>query len=350
MTTPRVWFNKTFSNVYNVLRLLRDPQAPVRPQLFCTHINPEFVGFEVSHAAALEPASLSEDDYVDWCLETCKRERIDVFVPGRSAIAIAERREEFEHKGVRLLLAASADNMRLFEDKPRFCRELDPGVAVVPRFEVVNTAEEFSAACARLRGEGVCVCFKPGRSTGGLGFRILDDERTDVQNLFGGEPIRITTALATSILAAQPRFRDLLVMEYLDGAEYSIDCLARCGQLLRAVARRKPVRLGGAQLIDDRPDLLAIAERLTAAYRLDSLFNVQVRDGAGMPKLLEINARMSGGIYFACLSGVNLPAWAVALACGAAAEDDMPTPRLGFKVSQQFHEFPMRRALAEDAA
>ena len=349
MLEPRVWFNRTFSSVYNVIRLLRDPQAPVRAHVFCTHLNPDFVGFEVSDSAALEPAALSESDYVDWCLETCKRRDVEVLVPGRAAIAIAARREEFERLGIRLLLAASADAMELFEDKPRFGRELSPVVAVVPRFEVVNTAAEFTAACARLQADGLPVCFKPGRSVGALGFRILDDERTDLQNLLGGEQIRITTAMATSILAAQPEFRDLLVMEYLDGAEYSIDCLARRGRLLRAVARRKPVRLGGSQLIEDRPDLLSLAERMTASYELDSLFNIQVRDGAGVPKVLEINARMSGGIYFACLSGVNFPAWAVALALDAAREEDVPEPRLGLRVGQQFNEFTMRHAFAEDA-
>ncbi|RYD84743.1 MAG: ATP-grasp domain-containing protein [Verrucomicrobiaceae bacterium] len=348
MTEPRVWFNKTFSSVYNAIRLLRAADAPVKAHVHTTHINPDFVGFEVSHSRALEPVGLSEEDYVGWCLETCERERIDVFIPGRAVIPIAENRAAFESKGIRLLIAASPEMMTLFEDKARFYRELDPAVAVPARFITVNTADQFSQACEQFRNERVTACFKPSRSVGALGFRILDDSRGDLQNLMGGEPIRITTSLATSILASQPEFRDLLVMEYLDGPEYSIDCVASQGRLLRAVARRKPVRLGGSQLLEDRPELLAMAERLTRAYGLDSLFNIQVRYLGDIPKILEINARMSGGIYFACLSGLNLPAWAVALACNAVKEDELPQPRLGIQVSQQYQEFLVQHAVLEE--
>lgn len=343
MTEPRVWFNKTFSGVHNVIRLLRDPAGPIRPHVLCTHTNPEFVGFEASDHCGLEPLGLTEEAYVDWCLERCARDRIDVFIPGRQALAIARRRSEFETRGVRLLLAASPEAMDHFEDKPRFYRDLDPAVALVPRSICVNTAGEFAAACATIRAEGHAVCFKPGRSTGGMGFRILDDAKTDLDNMLNGESVRITTELATTIFAKKERFRDVLVMEYLDGAEYSLDCLAREGRLLRAVARRKPVRGGGSQLLEDLPELTALAERITAAFRLSDLFNIQVRFAGTVPKLLEINARMSGGIYFACLSGLNLPAWAVALACGAAREEDLPRPRYGQRVSQQYREFTLEQ-------
>jgi biotin carboxylase len=87
------------------------------------------------------------------------------------------------------------------------------------------------------------------------------------------------------------------------------------------------------------PELVALAERLTASYALDSLFNIQVRYAGSTPKLLEINARMSGGVYFACLSGLNLPAWAIAIALGDRHPDELPVPRSGISVHQQFHEF-----------
>ena len=335
----RVWFNKTFSSIYNVIRLLRRDDAPGAFHVVCTHTNAEFVGFRPSHESEVEPNDLSEEAYVEYCLAFCERHGIDVFVPGKSKLAIAEARAAFEQKGTRLLLAAEPAAMRHFEDKAAFYAGLDPALAAAPRFIKVNTVGEFVAACESLRAEGFKVCFKPSCSTGGLGFRILDDQRNELRNLFGGEVIRMTTALAAHILAQESRFRDLLVMEYLDGAEYSIDCLATNGRLLRAIPRRKPVRLGGTQLLEDNADLVALAARLTSAFQLNSVFNIQVRYASGVPKLLEINARTSGGIYFACLSGVNLPAWAIALACGDANECDIPEPRVGLAVHQQYHEF-----------
>ena len=347
MVKRRVWFNKSFSNVYNVIRLLQRADTPVAFQVVCSHTNAEFVGFHPSLESEIEPRGLGEEAYVEYCLAFCERRDIDVFVPGKSKLAIAESRAAFEQKGVLLLLAGEPSSMRLLEDKAAFYAGLDPALAAAPRFIKVNTADEFVAACETLRSEGHQICFKPSCSTGGLGFRILDDHRSEIRNLFGGDTIRTTTAGAAQILAQEPRFRDVLVMEYLGGAEHSIDCIATHGRLLRAVPRRKPVCLGGAQLLEDKPELVALAERLTSAYRLDSIFNIQVRFSGSVPKVLEINARMSGGVYFACLSGVNLPAWAIALACGDASEDDIPEPRLGLTVHQQYHEFVFREPLPE---
>lgn len=342
----RVWFNKSFSSIYNVIRLLRRADAPGAFHVVCTHTNAEFVGFQPSDESEVEPTGLSEETYVEYCLAFCAQRGIEVFVPGKSRLAIAEARAAFEERGIRVLLTAEPAAMRLFEDKAAFYAGLDPAVAAAPRSIKVNTADEFLAACEVLRAEGHKVCIKPSSSTGGLGFRILDDHRTELRNLFSGETTRLTTALAAQILAQEERFRDLLVMEYLDGAEYSIDCLAAKGRLIRAIPRRKPVRLGGTQLLEDNAELIAIAERLTSASRLDSIYNIQIRYAGGVPKLLEINARMSGGVYFACLSGVNLPAWAIALASGDASESDIPQPRFGLAVHQQYHEFIFEKELA----
>jgi carbamoylphosphate synthase large subunit len=53
---------------------------------------------------------------------------------------------------------------------------------------------------------------------------------------------------------------------------------------------------------------------------LDYIFNIQVKFNQGLPKLLEINPRMSGGLYFSCLSGVNFPYLAVRLLLGENVE------------------------------
>lgn len=342
MTVVRVWFNKTFSSVYNVARLLGAAEEPSRFHVLCSHTNGEFVGLQAGDESFLEPVEIDRDSYVSLCLELCVRHGVDVFVPGRALYEIACRRDEFEAMGVRLLVAAAPEYLVLFEDKRRFYEELATDTAIPPRCICVNTVAEFSAAVDTLRSEGSQVCFKPSRSTGGLGFRILDDRRSDVQNLLSGESVRLTRHLAETVLRQVGTFRDLLVMEYLPGAEYSVDCIAEQGRLFRAVARRKPTRTGGAQFLEKNDELVALAERLTEAYGLSGIFNVQVRYNGSMPKVLEINARMAGGIYFSCLSGLNFPAWGVGLAAGVADVRRMPEPRFGLHVHQQNHEFVFR--------
>ena len=339
MKPLRVWFNKTFSSTFNVIRLLAASTLPHRFHVLCSHTNPEFVGFEPAAECFVEPSGLGTEDYLRYCLEFCESNAVEVFVPGRSRISLTSSRAEFENRGVHLLVPAASEALHLFEDKATFYATISPSIARVPRFIAARNASEFSAAVESLRAEGCEVCIKPAASTGGLGFRILDDGRSDLRNLFGGENIRITTALAKHILAQEEEFRSLLVMEYLSGTEYSVDCLAVSGSLLCAVPRRKPSRIGGAQFLEDRPELISLSERVAAAYELDGIFNVQVRYLNGVAKILEINAGLSGVFFFACLSGVNLPAWAIALAAGTASPADVPKPQLGLAVHQQYREF-----------
>jgi biotin carboxylase len=342
----RVWYNENLSSTHNIVRLLQSVDESVRPFVFCTHSNPDCPAFEISDESALEPKGMDAADYLAHCLDFCRQHRIDVFVPGRGMKQVSDARAEFAAIGTGLVLAADSETMRLFDDKARFYRTVPPEVAEAPAFYTVNTAAAFSEACRALLATGHRVCFKPSQSTGGLGFHILDDRRDELRNLFNSEPIRLSTQSAERILSTQPEFRDLLVMEYLDGAEYSIDCLGQDGRLLRGVVRRKPSRVGGAQWLEDKPELIEIARRAAAHYGLGGIFNVQVRYAGGQPKLLEINPRMSGGLYLACLSGVNIPFWAVQVAAGRADVSMIPQARTGLKVQQQLREFVLENPVA----
>ncbi|HEX8478952.1 MAG TPA: ATP-grasp domain-containing protein, partial [Telluria sp.] len=124
------------------------------------------------------------------------------------------------------------------------------------------------------------------------------------------------------------------LMEYLDGHEYSVDCVGDNGRLVAAVARKKPRTAGRGQLIDMRDDILAATTTLAADFGLNGCFNVQYREGGDALRLLEINPRMSGGIGMACVAGPNLPYIAL---CGFADGYDtvhVPPVRDGIRVAE----------------
>ncbi|MBC7502477.1 MAG: ATP-grasp domain-containing protein, partial [Herminiimonas sp.] len=99
----------------------------------------------------------------------------------------------------------------------------------------------------------------------------------------------------------------MLVMEFLNGHEYSVDCVGDHGRLICAIPRKKSMVVGQGQTIDMRDDILESARQLAATYGLNGMFNVQFREGRNGLGLLEINPRMSGGIAMACIAGPNLP-------------------------------------------
>lgn len=355
----RVWFNKCFSSVHGVLRQLR---ADWGNGLFLlgSHTDPDFAPLAECDATVLEPTGMAEAEYVDWCLDLCLRQRIDVFIPGRMREAISDRRAEFEARGTRLVVAGDGDTLRLLEDKGRFLQSLPAGIRA-HRFERVRTWEEFAAACEVLEKAGLPACFKPAVATFGAGFYVIDDRLSPLKRLLRSETHRISKAELRSVLESAGKFPELLVMDYLGGSEFSVDTLAENGEVVAMVCRRKPmngtVRIAGTsrtehvhdgqcQVLAREPEIEEMVRILTRHFHLGGLFNVQFRCRAERPErpcLLEINGRMSGGLPYVSLCGLNLPLLAIRLAMRPPGTPlpEIPPPNLPLRVRDRAEVFIM---------
>jgi len=308
----RVWFNRAFSSVYTAISLIRQADRDQRYHLIYSHVAVAPAG-QVAHQFELEPTGLKGDEYVDWCLAFCRQHAVDIFVTGKEARLIIAAGDRFAALGVRVLSAGSADTLQLLHDKARFYATVDCPQAPPPATIAVHTVAEFDAAYAALRGRYPKLCIKPSQSIYGLGFAVIDEQRSCAELLIAGVQYHIGLADLRAGLALLPEFRTMLVMEYLEGREYSVDCVGDHGRLMAAVPRKKPQSSAATgQRIDLHADILAACATLTANYGLNGCFNVQFRETGDQPRLLEINPRMSGGISMACAAGPNLPYIALA--------------------------------------
>jgi hypothetical protein len=108
-------------------------------------------------------------------------------------------------------------------------------------------------------------------------------------------------------------------MPHLAGPEVSVDCLADAdGRLRGAVGRSKEGRRRGFTL---DPAYLEPTELLVETFGLAYLTNVQFRHHHGVPMLLDINTRPSGGLHQLSRCGVNFPWAAMQLALGQEPTD-----------------------------
>jgi carbamoylphosphate synthase large subunit len=330
----RVWFNRTFSSVYAAIGLIREGDADRRFHLIHSNPNPHSPAARVAHEFYVEPTGMENAAYVEWCLAFCRAQRIDIFIPGKGATTLASEHARFAAQGTRVLSVASSEALQTIHDKARFYAETHLPEAPVAEFRPFENSEQFDAAWAELRPRHAKLCVKPSRSVFGLGFSIVDEERSSAALLLAGVEYHIGLADLRRGLAELGAFRTMLLMEYLDGHEYSVDCVGDQGRLVAAVARKKPMQSGRGQLIDMRADILAASAKLAQAYQLNGMFNVQFREGGGELRLLEINPRMSGGIGMACVAGPNLP-W-IALRGFADGFDtvEVPPVRDGIRVAE----------------
>lgn len=307
----RVWFNKTFSSVGAAIRLIREADQAGDYEIVCSSTNAHAPAFLAAHESAVEPSGLKGQAYLAWCLDFCLTQRIGIFVPGKEASLISAERGQFEVQGTRVLCVATPDMLDLLHNKARFYQSVACSTPPAA-FRVVETAQQFDEAYRELRQDHAKLCIKPSVSVYGLGFSVLDEERSSAELLLAGVQYHIGLDDLRRGFSAMETFRPMLVMEYLNGHEFSVDCVGDNGQLICAVPRKKPLQAGQGQLIDLREDILNSTRQLTAAYGLNGVFNVQFREGQNGLGLLEINPRMSGGIAMACLAGPNLPYLALA--------------------------------------
>ena len=311
----RVWYNRTFSSVYAALRLIRQADTAGRFTLIHSNANRHTPAARLAHEFHPEPTGLDSSAYLDWCMAFCREQRVDIFVPGREATMLAAEHARFADIGTRVLSAAPAPMLKIVHDKARFYADTVLPEAPVAAFRQFENIEQFDAAWAELRPHHKKLCVKPAHGIYGLGFAVVDEVRSSAALLMAGVEYHVGYQDLRRGLSELGNFKTMLLMEFLDGPEYSVDCVGDHGRLAAAVVRRKLAHAGGGQLIDMRQDILDASARLCADYQLNGVFNAQFREGGGRVRLLEINPRMSGGIGMACLAGPNLPYIAL---CGFA--------------------------------
>ena len=303
----RVWFNKTFSSVHSALTLIRKGDSEGQYRLLCTHPNPHALGPLAADEAAAEPSGLTGEGYVEWSLAFCRERKIDIFVPGKEATLIGRHAQRFLDQGVRVLSAAAPDTIERLHDKACFYAEACAPSAPSPELEVFEDAEAFDAAYERMRMRHEVLCMKPSVSVYGIGFRQISEKKSAFDLMLDGNPYRIDLMSLREMLQRAGHFRPMLLMPFLAGHEFSVDCVALNGELVCAVARRKPLASGEGQTIVVHEDILQACSHLVRQFALNGNVNIQFREGSQGLRILEINPRIAGGIAMACLAGPNLP-------------------------------------------
>ncbi len=324
----RVWFNRHYALVYRVLQLIREADVDRRFTLLCTHKDRHFVGYAAAHQHAVEPTNLGPEDYVRWCLDFALAQRVDVFVPAHGADAIVAAAPLFAAQGIRVLAVADAQTLPRLHDKAWVYRQM-AGSVPLAKWALLQQASALPRAVQALWAQGIEACIKPTVSIYGKGFYRL--MRPDA----GRRPRRgLTPQEWMARCGPDGRCAPQLVLEYLPGHEYSVDCIGDAGRLVTGVVRKKALT-SATQRLDDNPAVLADAGRLVARFGLNGLVNIQFKtDAHGQPKLLEINPRASGGVAMSCLSGINLPYLALCGALDGYAGLAIPVPRLGLRVTE----------------
>ena len=253
-------------------------------------------------------------DYIDALLDICRKESIDVLLPIMSVElnALADNRARFEQIGTRVSVSESAA-LNVANNKRKLLDFLWEQGLPCAEYRVVHSPEEVKAAVRDLGYPGRRVCIKATDGSGSRCFRILDAGISRFDIFLHEKPtsgiMRLEEFL--SVLEEAPECPELLVMEYLEGVEYSVDLLADRGKSL-VTCCRKSLRMENSIMLEaltvDNPRVSALCEATVKALGLEGNIGFDLRERSdGTPLIMECNPRITAGVPDFALAGVNLP-------------------------------------------
>ena len=298
-----IYFNRCFSSTPKIIQRFLSNSDPCKFKIFISHVCPNKDLQGVADYYEVEP-SLEGRDYVEYCLDFCRKYRVDLFVPRYNVTTLIKYKKEFESLGVKVMFVGSTETYQLLDDKLKTYEVLkDTDTVAIPEAFRISNYQDFQNAYHEITKLSSSACLKPISGIGGDGFKQILDDMTEVDELYKTTCSTISKDRIIRILENSKTVEPFMVMEYLEGDEYSIDCLGNKGELIVAVPRRK-IDLY-RQNIEYKEDLIALAERLTKKFSLSYLYNIQVKYHKGVAHLIEINTRMSAGIHKSSFAGVN---------------------------------------------
>ena len=179
--------------------------------------------------------------YVDVLIDICKKEKVDVLLPIMSVElnALAENRDRFADVGT-IVSVSDPAALAVANDKRKLLDYLREQGLPCADYYAVNSMDELLATVRKLGYPEKRVCVKATNGSGSRGFRLLDAKASRFDMFLHEKPSAGVIRLEelTAILEEAEVFPELLVMEYLPGAEYSVDLLADHGKVLVGCCRK----------------------------------------------------------------------------------------------------------------
>jgi len=176
------------------------------------------------------------------------------------------------------------------------------------------------------------IVVKPRVQTGSRGMRIIDllpDRTNDYENFINKKPSECTTISLELFekMVGNNKFDNLFMEEYIEGSEYTVDCVCYQGKTLAIVPRERVETIGGISKVAVVED--AVYERIKyvcdwiiSEYKLSYNIGFQfiVRKN-GTPVIIECNPRLQGSSLLSEAAGVDVIDMALRLAKGEEVEE-----------------------------
>ena len=220
---------------------------------------------------------VTDDDFIERINEVCEKNKIDFIYPAHDSVCLklAQHLDELSAK----VVTSPLETVEICRSKSKTYEHF-AGEDFIPK-----TYEDKSEI------DSYPVFVKPSVGQGSNGAVKVNNEKELDMRLYSGD--------------------DVVICEYLDGMEYTVDCFTDIhGELKVASLRnRKRMRSGisaNSEILTPDARLLDIANRINAKLEFNGAWFFQLkRNNKGEYKLLEISPRIPGTMGLSRNRGVN---------------------------------------------
>lgn len=261
-----------------------------------------------------------DSQYIDHIVNICRKEHITTIIPQYSdeLLPMAANLGRFRDMGIEVLVTKDLDKLKIANSKVELYQFFSHK-NFVPQYRIAASPAAVVKGLEELGYPQVPVCIKPAEGEGGKGFRIITEEKIDIFSEPPGTP-KVDLATYLSQLNKMEKIPELVVMEYLPGKEYSVDCVCKDGTAHLCIPRQRiETTMGVATVsqIEKNEELIRYSQEIISALKLSYNINIQFKYSAeGKPKLIEINPRVSGSLVANLGAGVNMLEASLKLAYG----------------------------------
>jgi biotin carboxylase len=320
----RLYFNRCFTTTSKLIEQMKNNPNEDTFDIVMSHSMPNHYLQQHTEHFEVEPP-IRGKEYADYIASNCETHHVDMLIPRHNVTDLAEHREAF--KAYNPMFVATAEIYRLIDNKVAIYEDLQPtGIVPIPHTHIVSSYDNFITAYQSILDKGSKACIKPISGIGGEGFKRILDDMSELSEAFLSSASALSFDRIARVLRNNNEFTPFMMSEFMEDDEFSIDCLAKDGELIIGIPRRKIDSY--RQNIEYREELIEIARKIAKRYNLSYLFNVQVKYHRGLPYLVEINTRFSGGMYKVGATGANMLYWAIQVLKG----EEPNIPRLRWNI------------------
>jgi carbamoyl-phosphate synthase large subunit len=267
-------------------------------------------GLYLSHKGYLVP-SFDSPSFYSALKKIIRKENINVLIPALDTVLLnfSQRKEEFNKLGVEVLVS-NPQTIKITRDKWKTYNKLK-GIVPLPKSFIKKEDIDI----------GFPLIIKPRSGSGSKDVYKLES-KSELDFFY-------------------KKISKPIIQEYLCGKEYTVDCLAdKNGNLLLCIPRERIETKAGisvkGKIVKNRK-LEDMAKKVSECIKFFGPFFFQAKeDKNGIPKLTEINPRISGTMSLSSSSGPNIYNLAIKICMGEKVK--IPKIKYGLYITRYWKD------------